>query len=320
MNAYKDLLKSVVQHWGLTFNRMRDDLAIAGSPERCLMRFVVEDDKGNLYILENVSSQNPARKEEIAGTLSFLSQQGMAEIHPYLVHEGKRFVASHDNHFWMLRPYVGGTALKRPEYAFDGWRGRAMAHFLRDLKEKYQGMKKDNQTVHLPITSFISDLRMKIAQNNPELLPAVVPIIQALEADFFAAHDRMPTGFCHGDFHPLNVIWSKDAILSVIDWELSGYNPEIYDAATLIGCLGMDDPEAMTGPFVQELLAGLAHVYDTKSFEYLLEFIISTRCACLSEWLRNGDTDIITLEISYMGLLIEQAPTLKDAWTRFLSD
>ena len=43
--------------------------------------------------------------------------------------------------------------------------------------------------------------------------------------------------FAHGDYHPLNVIWTKAGIAAVIDWEFSGLKPEMYDAAILVGCL-----------------------------------------------------------------------------------
>jgi len=39
--------------------------------------------------------------------------------------------------------------------------------------------------------------------------------------------------FCHGDYHPMNIIWSADDIKCVIDWEFSEYKSEIYDAANI---------------------------------------------------------------------------------------
>jgi aminoglycoside phosphotransferase (APT) family kinase protein len=44
---------------------------------------------------------------------------------------------------------------------------------------------------------------------------------------------RGPVAFCHGDYHPMNIIWSADDIKCVIDWEFSEYKSEIYDAANI---------------------------------------------------------------------------------------
>ena len=53
-----------------------------------------------------------------------------------------------------------------------------------------------------------------------------------------SAYEKMPVAFCHGDYHPLNIIWSVDDIQYVIDWEFSGYKKTIYYVPNLIGCVG----------------------------------------------------------------------------------
>ena len=311
-----EALNPVVRHWGLTVNKIRDDLAIAGSPERCLSRIVMEDDRGRLFILEDISPQNLARKEEIAKTISGLSRQGLAAVHPCLLNASKAYITRHENRCWIVRPYIEGVPLQRPEYAYDGWRGRAMAEFLTALKEKSPVITAGCGANPFSITAFISDLLKRMEKHNKELIFDITPVVRFLEMDFCTIHDRLPVGFCHGDYHPLNIIWSEDAILSVIDWEFSGFKPEIYDMALLIGCIGMEDPAALTGPFIQELLRGLLNVYSQSSLQYLLEFVIAVRFAWLSEWLRNADRDMITLEIDYMTLLIQKRPSLNDAWFR----
>jgi homoserine kinase type II len=50
------------------------------------------------------------------------------------------------------------------------------------------------------------------------------------------------------------------------------------------------------------------------SWKYLVEFIIALRFAWLSEWLRRRDTEMISMELDYMRLLIENKSSLQKAW------
>lgn len=63
--------------------------------------------------------------------------------------------------------------------------------------------------------------------------------------------------FCHGDLHPLNVIWMHDKIHAVIDWEFAGFKPDIYDAANLVGCAGIENPEGLSMPMVTAFLQSI---------------------------------------------------------------
>ena len=87
----------------------------------------------------------------------------------------------------------------------------------------------------------------RMARHHPERAAAVRGVCDDLEGHFFAAHDRLPVCFCHGDPHAVNVIWGDGEIRGVIDWEFSGYKPELYDAALVLGCIGMEDPAALAG-------------------------------------------------------------------------
>jgi len=48
-----------------------------------------------------------------------------------------------------------------------------------------------------------------------------------------------------------------------------------------------------------------AGIISKTSWRYLVEFIVALRYAWLSEWLRQKDTEMISLELDYMRLLIE---------------
>jgi homoserine kinase type II len=137
-----------------------------------------------------------------------------------------------------------------------------------------------------------------------------------LDKHFIRAHDSLPVCFCHGDFHALNVIWSGDGINAVIDWEFSGIKPEIYDMANMIGCIGIENPEALTGPLVTDFILRLKNstIISDDSWKVLLEYIVALRFAWLSEWLRHKDHEMIGLETVYMKLLIDNANDLKHVW------
>jgi homoserine kinase type II len=137
-----------------------------------------------------------------------------------------------------------------------------------------------------------------------------------LEKDFMPAYEKLPVAFCHGDYHPMNIIWSADDIKCVIDWEFSGCKSEIYDAANLIGCVGVEDPQSLTGDLVNSFIADMkrAKIISNISWRYLVEFIVALRFAWLSEWLRLRDTEMIRLELDYMRLLIENKNILQKAW------
>ena len=137
-----------------------------------------------------------------------------------------------------------------------------------------------------------------------------------VEQEFADLEGAFPIVFCHGDFHPLNVIWSEDGIKSVIDWEFLGYKPEVYDVANLIGCVGFEDPAGLTEGFVAELISRMmkANALSPVCWQYLAEWVVVIRFAWLSDWLRRRDREMIDLEVTYIHLLIDNRQALKDIW------
>jgi homoserine kinase type II len=57
-----------------------------------------------------------------------------------------------------------------------------------------------------------------------------------------------------------------------------------------------------------------AEIISKTSWKYLVEFIIALRFAWLSEWLRRKDKEMISLELDYMSLLIENKRSLQKVW------
>lgn len=111
----------------------------------------------------------------------------------------------------------------------------------------------------------------------------------------------------------MNVIWSAAGINAVIDWEFLGFKPEIYDVAMMIGCLGMEKPQSLTGDLVFEFLKQFkgSGLIAEISWAFLFEFVLCLRFAWLSDWLKRSDREMIELEAVYIQLLLENRDVFK---------
>jgi homoserine kinase type II len=310
------IIKETVLFWDLKLKKIHGDIHIAGSPERCELRIVIEDTDGRLFICEKISHAAYEHKLRIIKTLEFLVMQNLPCIEPYISNKKKEYIARNNHGLWQLTRFVDGVPLKRPEYIFHRWRGNALASFLINLNKKSPGIDHVFPKQSFSIKDYIYKLIDTIGLHEPELRISIHPMICFLEKRFMDVHDKLPRGFCHGDCHPLNIIWSTNGINAVIDWEFSGYKPEIYDVANLIGCIGMEGPKSLFGDLIAELIQRLrrANLFSDLSWRYLLEFMVALRFAWLSEWLRKSDKEMIKLEQVYMRLLIKNKKKLMYSW------
>jgi homoserine kinase type II len=309
-------LQKILKSWGIVFLRKREDLLIAGSPERCLSRFVVEAREGGLFVLERIAPEQRFRRIEMGAVLQTLRERGFGKIQSYLPDREGAYVARCGRDFWQISPYAHGLSLSRPEYIFHGWRGSILADFLVDLrKAAAPGLPLDDRKP-FSIIHFIDDLQERMKRHNPAVFKKTEEIIAFLHRDFADVHNGLPVIFCHGDLHPLNVIWADSDIITVIDWEFMGCKGAFYDVANLIGCIGMEHPAGLTGQLVQEFLLVLkkAGFLSPLSLQYLVEAVIALRFAWLSEWLRKGDREMVDLEVVYLKLLREHGDVLREKW------
>ncbi|SLM28637.1 conserved hypothetical protein [Desulfamplus magnetovallimortis] len=334
------LISIVLQAWKIDLYAVRDDINIAGSPERCEERFVVEDKDHRLFILERIASGAVARRRQIAIILDSLNKGGLAQALSYIPSQNdplSPYVVCKQGAFWQLSSYISGISLNRPQYVFDHWRGREMSDFLIALRRRsfpFNTKKEDhlpmmgphiiksgntcfNENSLFSIVAYINDLSETITRREPGLICRIEPVLEFLGREFMQIHDTLPVALCHGDFHPLNIIWSENGINAVIDWEFMGYKPEIYDLANLLGCLGIEDPRSLDHDLVEALITGLksADIFSCESWYYLVEFMIAMRFAWLSEWLRKNDREMIDLEMDYLYLLMDNASDLKQLYS-----
>jgi homoserine kinase type II len=287
-----------------------------GSPERCLFRAVIEDDQQGLYLLENISPEVLDTKNRIHLVLKFLHGNGLHFINPYITDVNGEGIVYHQGAYWQMCRFITGVDLVRPHYVFDGWRSDPLMEILNALSKVSDKMTFLDAEGPFSIKTYIYALLEKLVKYEPVIHERVLPIVDFLEKQFMTIHDHLPKGFCHGDLHPLNMIWSERGIKAVIDWEFTGYKPEIYDLALLVGCLGVEDPDCLTEPLVQRLLHRIQkeEIYDPLSLVYLAEFAIAIRFAWLAEWLRIRDHEMIALECDYMDLLLDNIQILKHVW------
>jgi homoserine kinase type II len=315
--TYSDAeLKKIAAFWGISLNAVCPRLIPDGSPERTLFRVVFEDVQGDCFVLEQIPASAYHAKMRIIRSLEFLSSKGLARITPYRADSEGQFVRKIDRGLWQLVPFIHGVPLDRETYLYEGWRANVLSGFLIELREKSRGIPFFSLKDRFSIKSYIHTLVRQIDRHAPEIMPRILPVLAFLEERFMGLCDSLPVGFCHGDYHPLNVIWGKEEILSVIDWEFLGIKPEIYDLVNMVGCLGIEHPSSLVGELVKKLIARLkaADLYSDVSWHHLHEFVVAMRFAWLSEWLRKDDREMIGLELDYMALLIRNRDVLAREW------
>jgi homoserine kinase type II len=312
-------LRGVAAQFGLEFDRLRPDLAVAGSPERTLFRAVLQDARGYLFLLERIAAEDVPRKRAIAATLDDLFRAGVAGVQPYLVGAGGERVIAYDQDFWQIAPYLRGLDVPRPGWIHEDWRGELLADFMITLRACSGRIPRQRHGV-FSIAAFVRDLAGRIAgrdrqQRHPALLPRLAPALELLD-EFALVHNSLPLAFCHGDLHPLNVIWGLRGIKAVIDWEFCGHKVELYDVANLIGCAGIENPEGLRGKLALALIKRLreAGIMAEYSWVHLHELVIALRFAWLSEWLRSDDEEMVELETELIGVLVRERAMLRGIW------
>ncbi|MHB1296547.1 MAG: phosphotransferase enzyme family protein [Anaerolineae bacterium] len=305
-----DLLTQVCRLWRVHLAQMRPDITPAGSPERSLERAAVQDTQGRLFLVERLSPETAPRKMQIAATLAHLAEGGLGMVQPYLADVSGRQVLPLHGDFWQISPYLEGVPLPRPAWVYDAWRGRALADFLIALRAAAEPLPPATGAPHA-VRAFALDLLDRLARHRPELTARIGPFVACLPPD-----DAMPQAFCHGDYHPLNVIWGDHAIRAVIDWEFCGIKPAGYDVALLVGCVGIEEPEALAGPLVCALLGRLREAGHLAAMDpNLWALVLGVRLGWLSDWLRRGDEEMVALELDYLDLLADRRGALETAWT-----
>ncbi|MDD5722344.1 MAG: phosphotransferase [Syntrophales bacterium] len=311
-----ETIRAVLSHWNLSLKTILPDLDLQGSPERALFRTAFEDVAGGLFVVEQIAPRRQERRLFISRILDHLHTGGAKQVVPYLKTPEGQSLAFCDGAWWQVSPFIAGTPLDRPHYIRDAGKGEALARFLCDLSRHARPLTHDRTTRPFSLKDYVLNLEQEIRRHAPDLAPRFTPLFDFLRRSFMEAHDTLPVAFCHGDYHPLNIIWQGDAIVAVIDWEFCGFKPDIYDAANLVGCIGMEHPSGLTDNLAAAFIRAMrkSSAISAQSWNLFAEFVIALRFAWLAEWLRERDREMIDLEETYMNLLVENMDRLKDVW------
>ncbi len=303
------LLKQVLGCWDKVLECLQPSLMIHGSPERSDFRTVVCDTSGSRFIVEQIRCEQITARLKIAHLLQKFSRAGLP-VTPYRPVPGGSFIAQWDNQHWMLTDWVSGKSLKRNSFWDDGWRGKAAAEFLTALFNMTSGMEFNEKPFDL--LDYAAQSLQKIKSSHKALYGSM----QKVEAYIFdtlgSNYCDIPVGFCHGDPHPLNMIWGEQKILSVIDWEFCGVKPILYDAALIIGCVATEHPKALYGQFLSHFVGRMRKdLFDSNQLSSLIKpLTVALRIAWLNEWLRRNDEEMVRFEVGYMEYLMEHLDTI----------
>lgn len=303
--------------WGLTFKRIREDILLPGSPERCASRVALDDSTGRTWMLEQLKPGQFDKRERIGRALAMLADAELP-VPAYVAANG-RYCVEQEGAYWQLSPFVFGDPLPQPEFVDDRERGVSLGGFLAAMRLVSSLSDEYNNVPRFDLEAYVNELMAVMAPRRPDLHEALLPVLGVL-APLFDAWHELPVTLCQGDFHPLNVIWRKKEVAAVIDWEFMGLRPVLFDVANCLGCVGIEDPHALVRGLAPALLTT---VHDSGQLDHadlalLPEMILGMRFAWMSEWLRKQDEEMARLEVRYMRLLGNSIDTLLPAWEQVL--
>lgn len=308
------MIDEILHHWKRRAASLRNDIPLAGSPERCAMRVAVEDEYGDVLVLERLSLGQARRREAIARMLDELARNGLGRSLRYIHADAGGHVVPHRGEHYMLAPLIPGGPPPKPDVVNHGWRGCCLGEFLLKFEDAASAIPPEliaGLGTPLDLPAYATSLAETVRLRKPDAHARLAVSLERL-APFFERWPSLPVHLCHGDYHPLNAVWSKDALTGVIDWEFMGLKPLLYDAANCVGCAGSEGPEALTADFIMAIVAALK----TGGWDMTLlpETVAALRVGWLSEWLRHGDEDMIDLELAYLDLLTRNLDRLRTAW------
>ena len=303
------MISDIMSHWFDGEFETVEGCVPAGSPERVFTRGVVRDTATDArYVVEGVTHDKELKRTRQAQSLFELSSSGCALASAWLPAADGKWGVCEDSLFWQVRPYVAGEPLPRETYGLDAWRGEAMANFLASLRIASAALSYHH--LEFSIIDYIRGLMPRIREKN-EALHTDLQLIWTELAQFAKAEPTLPMTLAHGDFHPLNVLWGDGRINGVIDWEFMGPKPDGYDAANLLGCLGMDEPSFLTAPMAMSFVRTLP----PDVIRWLPEYIVALRFAWMREWCWRRERDMIIQELDFMWLMLDNRELLRERWS-----
>ena len=321
MNEFYEMLDGsfiqwIEEIWDIRIQGVRGDLDIQGSPERTLSRVAVEDHQGRIFILEKFALGKLENRQRIAVALERLNGRGLSQALGGMVGKKDRILNVYKDGAYQITPFIPGSTLARPHWLDSPEIGKSLADFLIQMKSIPDSLTMDLGFDHFDIKPYIQGLFKGMENHDPKRARQYLPFWEFLNSGFMDRRKGLRFTFCHGDFHPLNIIWDNHRLQAVIDWEFAGFKPDIYDAANLVGCAGIEHPQGLVGPMVITFLHEIrkSGIICPGSWGWFLEYVLALRFAWLSEWLRKEDTQMLETEAAFMEILIRHRADLREAW------
>jgi len=295
-------LASILKQWKIDSFEQIKNSPIQGSPERSEYRCLIKS-KNHLFILERFHHRQKSRKELLARRMFRLNEMVFPVPSPIKQSE-EGFLYSASSGIWQLSPYIRGIPLDRQQYWKDEKKGAALGRLL----GKLSSWQAEDDSDRFDLIEFINHLQEKLKIENSKLFQESERVFSFTEKEIFPWLKNWPLAFNHGDPHPLNVIWGKQGIEALVDWEFSGQKPLLYDPALAMGCVGSESPHAFTGPFNLALFKSYKTYskLDAKTLSHLPSMVLILRFAWLNEWVRHQDREMQKQELLYMNHLMER--------------
>ena len=311
-------LQWIRDQWQIDISYVRTDIEIQGSPERALSRVVMADTQGRRFLVEQFDPKKWAIRDRVARAVDFLFTHGLTRVAPYRQTVRKEFLPFFERGCFQISEFLEGTPLKRPDYLSSSAMGIHTARFLVQMADTATGMEQHLSFPRFSIKQYIHDLFRTMKRHDRAVHDRFLPVLGFLETEFMPAHDHLSLSFCHGDLHPLNIIWDDDEIQAVIDWEFAGIKPDLFDAANFVGCAGIENPNGLGMDMVMSFLSELhrTDVIGETGWRFFPEYVLALRFAWLSEWLRKKDQEMIDLEHAFMTILVDHMPEIRHAFDR----
>lgn len=303
--------------WGIKLKKMDKKIDLFSSPEREFDRESFINEREDIYIVESILEEHLYHRKKLIDLYKYFDDKNFNYTKNYIKTLNGEFYYL-DEKVYLLRNYIKANSLNQEKYLKDVWRGEALAKFLIELKKVSKEISFIEKEEDINVKEHVYYLFEKLKKYRPTLAKQFEKIKFLLEIDFFEKYDSLENGFCHGDLHPINVLWGQNKIVGVIDWEFFAYKKEIYDLANLIGCMGFENPSSLIDEITIELLNNIykSKIYDELSIQYLMEFIIAQRSSWLSLWLKKEDRDMIKEELIYMEFLVDNITNIQNIWKK----
>ena len=233
--------ENVLRAWGLEDAELLEMPVHEGSPERVRFRQALKASNGEIYVLECLSAEKAASRQEQARVLLTLQVRQFKEVPAWLATlDGSLGVMGGDA-FWQLRRWIPGDPLPREEYAVEDWRGRACASLLVDLKSKSEGFSASQV---FRIGHYISHLMRHIRSHNSALFQDLQLILEpcpVFGGGARASSSLLPRGFSSAEHHLGESVHQRPDRLGVLRAEGGGLRCGEYAGMHWDGCARVSD-------------------------------------------------------------------------------